>query len=634
MGPEHLTADRPLKDLARARDRYLSGAGVPDDIRPMVLASWRRSAAHGVDPRELSGQDPDPARLAAARAAAAPLVASAEPFLTLMHEALSGRPHLVALSDADGLILEALVGPGLSPDELREANLFAGASWHERDIGCNGIGTCLVAGEPVLLIGPEHFQEAYVGWTCIGVPVRNPAGVVVGAIDLSVPNEEAHPHAWGWTLSVARGIEAALARPVAGGRAEAELKLQDMDAPLQSVRGVLEGLISGLDLPSTHARFVDEAISELDTLDVEDLARTNRLLRRDRELLERLVDEIPVMVVVYDPAIQEVRLNRHVERVVGWTNDDLADGADIMELCYPDPAYRAQVRLYMESLEPGWRDFDMTARDGSVVRTSWANIPLVDNRRVGIGIDVTERKAAHERLQTALASAQQAVRERDNLLAVVSHDLRNPLSTMSIAGSLLLEDIPEAKKQAQVTVIRRSVTQMQRLIDDLLDAARIDGGGFSVEARPTSAVELVRSAVESHRALAQDRSVEITADDAPDVPVLADQGRVLQLFGNLIANAIEHTPSGGRVTVGGAVQGDEVVFSVRDTGPGIRAEDMERVFERYWQSEDRQRRGTGLGLAIAKGIVEAHAGRIWVEGEEGEGATLRFTLPLAGDGRT
>lgn len=619
-----------MEDLTEARSRFLAGEGDVAGVRPSVLAAWRRSVAHGVDPREQTTQVIEPGLLREARSRNGALIRDASPFLEIMHETLSHQPHLIALSDSEGLILETYVGPGLPGELVEGSELVPGASWHERELGSNGIGTCLAAGEPTLLMGPEHFHEAYVGWTCIGVPIRDEGGEVLGAVGLSMPNEEASAHAWGWTLSVARGIEAALARPFTGGRAEAELEVEAIDAPLQSVRGVLEGLISGGDLAPTHAGFVGEALDDLDRIEVGDLIRANRLMHRDRELLERLVEGIPVMVVIYDPEIREVRLNRHVERVLGWTNEDL-QRVDIMDVCYPNPEYREQVRRYMASLEEGWRDFDMVAKDGSIARVSWANIRLTDSRQVGIGIDITARQEAEEELQRSFEETKRALAERDNILAVVSHDLRNPMSTVALASNLLRGADEHEKRQKHHAIIRRAVGQMERLIDDLMDAARIDGGGLVTDRETCSTGELVRLAVESHAPLAESESVSVVSGEVVDVEVLADRGRILQVLGNLISNAVEYSTPGSRVVV--AVTDGEggdggVVFSVRDEGTGIRAEDLPRVFDRYWRAGPQSRTGAGLGLAIARGIVEAHGGEIRVESTEGVGSTFYVSLPL------
>ena len=618
-----------MSDLALARDLYLSGDATPPHVRRVVLEAWQRSHDHGVDPDRLPQQDPDADRLREARAASSPLLESAEPFITLMHETLAEQRHLIAVADGAGFVLRVLDGSGLPQGVLERTNLVEGVSWHERDIGSNGVGTSLATGAPVILIGPEHFQEEYQDWTCIGVPIHGPDGRIVGALDLSVPNEAAHAQSWGWTLSVGQAIENSLQRAAPTGRAEAELQVDPPNEPAHSVRGVLDLLVDGLALSPTHSRFLDEARSGLTEVQAAVAERMEAALNRERELIGRLIDTIPVMIVVYDPAIQRVSLNRHVERVVGWTNADLED-TDIMEACYPDPEYRDQVRQFMESLDEGWRDFRMTARDGSIVEVSWANIRLTDDRQVGIGIDITERKASEREIQRSYEEMRRALQERDHILAVVSHDLRNPLNATLMATSLLFEDISEEKKQAQVGVIRRAVDQMQRLLEDLLDAARIEGGGLRILPEPCGCAALVTAAVESLSPLAQARSIALVAEPDTDETLQADRGRILQVFTNLISNAVEHTPEGGRIVVGVRPNRDgQVVFSVADTGHGIAEEDLPHIFGRYWQGKRAGRSGAGLGLAIAKGIVEAHGGRLWAESEIGSGSIFHFTLPAA-----
>jgi signal transduction histidine kinase len=248
-----------MSDLQQARQRYLRVGEPPPQVRPVVAQSWQRSKRYGVDPEHLRPQVPDPGRLAAARAEARPLLMAAEPALQALHETLADEPHILAVSDPQGTIL-LLVSSRIDLELAESANLFEGASWHEADIGCNGIGSCLAAGEPVILIGPEHFQQAYIGWTCIGVPLRGQDGNIVGAIDLSVPNEHVNVHTWGLTLTLAGAIQARLEGAAATAPAP-DLNLQD---PLNAIRGVLELLARQIECSPTHARFLDEAIRQVD----------------------------------------------------------------------------------------------------------------------------------------------------------------------------------------------------------------------------------------------------------------------------------------------------------------------------------------------------------------------------------
>jgi signal transduction histidine kinase len=231
-------------------------------------------------------------------------------------------------------------------------------------------------------------------------------------------------------------------------------------------------------------------------------------------------------------------------------------------------------------------------------------------------------------------AAQDATRARDDLVAIVSHDLRNPVHTINMAASFLLEVAPTDDRRVtsrrQLEVIRRSANRANRLISDLLDVARIQAGGLAVEPVPVDSRSLVQEALEAATPLATGKKLTIEREVPEDLPaVCSDRDRVLQVFGNLIGNAIKFTPEGGRITIRAESETLAVKFCVRDTGPGIPPEHAAHVFDRYWQAKSTAKLGTGLGLSIAKGIVEAHSGRIWVESEPGQGAAFFFTLPAA-----
>jgi signal transduction histidine kinase len=214
-------------------------------------------------------------------------------------------------------------------------------------------------------------------------------------------------------------------------------------------------------------------------------------------------------------------------------------------------------------------------------------------------------------------AARQATSARDEMLAIVAHDLRNPLNTISMGAQLLAEIVESerAVEHRQIDVIQRSVRRMNELIQDLLDIRRIESG------RLNDALEILRP-------LASARELSVEQQVPAGLPlVLADGPRVQQLISNLVGNAIKFTPPGGVITLRVERDGHEVRVQVADTGPGIAAEAIPHVFGNYWQANRTDRRGIGLGLAIAKGIVEAHGGRIWVRSREGEGSTFFFTLP-------
>jgi PAS domain S-box-containing protein len=231
--------------------------------------------------------------------------------------------------------------------------------------------------------------------------------------------------------------------------------------------------------------------------------------------------------------------------------------------------------------------------------------------------------------------AQDAIRLRDDVLNVVAHDLRNPLGTILLQAGLLRrrqgQGEGERRTAKPAEMIERSATRMNHLIQDLLDVARMEGGRLNIQRARVAARQTVADAVQTQEPLATSGALELRLDVPFDLPELwADRDRLLQVFENLIGNAIKFTEPGGSITVGAVPREEEVLFWVADTGIGMAAGDLPRVFERLWQASGGGRRGAGLGLPIVKGIVEAHGGRIWVESALGAGSTFFFTIPVAG----
>jgi PAS domain S-box-containing protein len=227
-------------------------------------------------------------------------------------------------------------------------------------------------------------------------------------------------------------------------------------------------------------------------------------------------------------------------------------------------------------------------------------------------------------------AAQRASAMRDRVLGVVSHDLRNPLSAVSMYAHTLLEHPPvdDGERRVLYRLTLDAVEWMHRMMEDLVDVASIDAGRLAVLLEPQLVAQIVEATLNMMSARAAADEVTLVTDVDPLTPLVsADAARVVQVLTNLVSNAIKFTPAGGRVTIGAAPRGTEVLFSVRDTGAGIAAEHLEHVFDRFWQHRgEGRRRGTGLGLAIARGIVAAHGGRIWAESSAGGGSTFHFTL--------
>jgi signal transduction histidine kinase len=235
---------------------------------------------------------------------------------------------------------------------------------------------------------------------------------------------------------------------------------------------------------------------------------------------------------------------------------------------------------------------------------------------------------------TLEAELRKAVAARDEVMGIVAHDLRNPLATAMLTADLLVRPENERRVHSRQLAERltRALVRATRLIEDLLDVTRLESGsGISIVPRPQLLPALAREAFDMLEPAAAAASVVLEARIAPDLPsVLVDETRIVQVLGNLIGNAVKFTPRGGLVRLSATRHGDELCVTVADTGKGMAAEHLEHMFDRFWQASPNDRRqGTGLGLAIAKGIVEAHGGRIWAESELGRGLAVTFTLPVA-----
>lgn len=241
------------------------------------------------------------------------------------------------------------------------------------------------------------------------------------------------------------------------------------------------------------------------------------------------------------------------------------------------------------------------------------------------------------------SDAQRAIQARDEVLGIVSHDLGNPLQAVFIGLDALERTradgaaaapnrVDDAGEICYLSAIRRSAEQMERLIRELLEVRRLEEGHLVLRKTPRSLCALVAESLTLLEPLARVRSVslvnEVSASQGLEAPM--DGDRLLQVLSNLIGNAVKHTARGGRVVVSALRRATEIQVSVADEGPGIPQEDLARVFERFWRAERARGMGgpgMGLGLAIARGIVQAHGGRIWAESEVGRGSVFHFSIP-------
>jgi signal transduction histidine kinase len=231
--------------------------------------------------------------------------------------------------------------------------------------------------------------------------------------------------------------------------------------------------------------------------------------------------------------------------------------------------------------------------------------------------------AVIDSLQKARARAEDARRSRERLLGIVAHDLRNPLTAIRTVAAGLGRANPELAPRLER--IDRAVSRADDLIRDLVDMTRIEHGELVVSPRVELVGSMLEETVELFSPPARAQGITLAAEgSATSAAVACDRGRIMQVLSNLVGNALKFTPSGGQVRIGYEERDNVARFEVADSGPGIRAEDRERVFDPYWRGDSR---GTGLGLFIARTIVEAHGGRLAVDSPPGEGARFWFTLP-------
>jgi PAS domain S-box-containing protein len=367
-------------------------------------------------------------------------------------------------------------------------------------------------------------------------------------------------------------------------------------------------------------------------MDVSEQLRTETALTDQRQLLETIIDNIPVLLVIWDPALQTFRFNRHLRDVLGWTEADASDGR-FMERVYPDAAYRKEVSEYMRSLAPGWRDFKTTAKDGRTIDISWANVSLSGGASIGIGVDIRQRKAAEDSVTQVNTQLAEADRRKDEFIALLAHELRNPLAPVRTAVAVLRQRSPADPVLGQCRdVIDRQVAHMARLLDDLLDVSRLARGKLTLQRGPVLLKEVIDAAIEISRPFIEQQEQQLIVEPiASDVLLDGDVARLTQVFGNILHNAAKYSPRGGPISVRAERADPNVVVTIRDAGIGIDPSMLDRIFELFAQGEHAHAAaygGLGIGLSLARTLVEMHGGTIAACSEgAGRGSAFSVTLP-------
>ena len=336
-------------------------------------------------------------------------------------------------------------------------------------------------------------------------------------------------------------------------------------------------------------------------------------LESRRQELAAMLDSMQEAVVAISPDGLVRWSNVVMERIAGT---QIRAGRPLVH-SVRDPELLACVQASLERRETrSGRATSLTA--GRIFEIN--AVPLASGGALAVLHDVTRIESAE--------------RSRREFIANVSHELRTPLTSIQGYVETLIEDPQPPRETARefLGIILKNATRMNRITEDLLALAGVESPDYKLVLQPTRASSLVQDAIESLGGVVVDSQVELEFAGAPDTLVLADADAMNQVFGNLIENALKYGKNGKRVRVGARLLDSEVEFTVKDFGPGIASEHLERIFERFYRvdkARSRESGGTGLGLAIVKHIVLTHGGRIWAESQLGRGASFHFTLPLA-----
>lgn len=344
------------------------------------------------------------------------------------------------------------------------------------------------------------------------------------------------------------------------------------------------------------------------------LRKAHEAQRESEQRLKQLVDHAPVVLFTVDAAGRYTCFSAGSEfQTLGLRPESLV-GRTIEELHADQPAFIEHARRALAG-ESSMAELPILDRLFEIRFT-----PLPTGGCVGVATDVTDRH--------------QAEASREEVLAVLAHDLRSPVAAIrfnldALERVMTRTEPGRATPHDVIARIRQSAGRAERLISDLLDRAQMESGTFHIDRASLDAVRLVREAAELLMPIANAKGVRFLLDaPSESCALLGDRSRLLQALSNLIENAIKFAPAeDGIVTISLERSEREFEFCVRDNGPGMKEEDRARVFDRFWRRPSERRQGVGLGLAIARGIVEAHGGRIWVESRPGAGAKFCFALP-------
>ncbi|MCX7927404.1 MAG: cell wall metabolism sensor histidine kinase WalK [Candidatus Omnitrophica bacterium] len=363
---------------------------------------------------------------------------------------------------------------------------------------------------------------------------------------------------------------------------------------------------------------------------LEELKKENRKIISEKQRIDNIVHNMAEGMVVVDAEGKIILVNPAAEQLLGITKEDI--GKPIRQVIKDEHLLTLTKQITADAEGIVEKDIELVSADEStkrVLRTSSAVVEDNEGRTVGMVTmlnDITRQKEI-ENLKS-------------QFVASVSHELRTPLVAIEKSISLMLSkaagEINETQSQF-LNIAERNLKRLTALINDLLDLSKLEAGKMVLKRRPVSLASLIQDAIESMLNWAGSKSIALKKEIAQDLPLIElDPDRIIQVLNNLIGNAIKYTPSGGQITVKARFVSQEhcVEVEVEDTGIGIPEEDLDKVFEKFYQAKGHEQteiKGTGIGLAIVKEIVTLHGGKVWVESQLGKGSRFFFTIPQTGE---
>jgi PAS domain S-box-containing protein len=359
--------------------------------------------------------------------------------------------------------------------------------------------------------------------------------------------------------------------------------------------------------------------------------------------LDSIIENIPNMIFVKEATgLRFIRLNRAGEDLLGFPSDELI-GKNDFDFFPADQAER-----FISADRETLRNRDLVDIPEETIQTNKRGARILHTKKIpiqdatgepafllGISEDITEAKKTQEALLQAQEEAERANRVKSQFLASMSHELRTPLNAILGFSELLSDDttgrFDEATRRRFLDQIHSSGVHLLQLINDILDLSKVEAGQMELQLRPVELGSLIDEARATVEPLAQGKAISLNVDPGPELQLIADGAKVKQMLLNLLSNAIKFTPNGGSIQIRGRQVDSWVEIAVSDTGIGIAAEDLGRLFTEFQQLDAgpaRQQEGTGLGLALTRRFAELHGGQVTVESALGKGSTFTLRLPL------